>query len=70
MASVTGVEVCGAAHIMGGLSWAQHVLFLSLWPSLCLDPQGLTAFGEWVQGVERCNGSVQTYTQPVHPILL
>lgn len=31
---VAGVVVCRAAHILGRLSWAQHVLFLCLCCSL------------------------------------
>lgn len=46
------------------------VCAVACWLSLCLDPQGLRAFGQGMQGVERCNGSVQTYTQLVYPILL
>lgn len=49
-----------------GLSMCFSSLYaIAWWPSLHPDLQGLTAFGEWLQGMERCSGS-----QPVHPILL
>lgn len=66
MTSVTGVEVCGAAHITGRLSWAQHVLFLSLCCCLVaitvLGPAG--THSPWGLGAEY--GEVQWFSADPH----
>lgn len=66
--TVTGVELLTSWGGFPGLSVCfSSLCALALWLSLCLGTHSLWGVGE---AMERCSGSVQTHTQPVHPILL
>lgn len=64
--TVVGVEICGASHILGRLSWAQHVLFLSLCHCLVAVTPPRPAGTDSLWGVAAGYGEVQWFSADLH----